>query len=187
MVIAYPTSDGFMPPPNSPVRDTADATAVIRKFKNLKLGDRSTSAEGGDVPGQMVITRQFERLDISGGSPGQMDNNSAQTTAAGRSRTSFRTKPIHTNFDLPIQCPAQPLYSLSELIDNFEDVFSVQDFEDDDLNGRYISLAMRSAKHKKAKKRTRTASKRLSKGPIRKKIGGVGRHRHNASHKRLPR
>ncbi|KAG6368158.1 hypothetical protein INS49_002359 [Diaporthe citri] len=134
MVTAIPTLGGLVPPPNSPVSDAADATVVIHKSKNLKIRDRSTSAEGGDVSDQMVITRQFKRLDISGGITGQMDNNSVQTTAAGGSHTRPRTKPIHTNFDLPIQRPAQPLYFPSESIGDSQNDLDKRNLEFDVLD-----------------------------------------------------
>lgn len=181
MVTADLPPDGFVPPQDFPVSDAADATTVTYKFENLKMSDHSASTEQCDVPDPMEITGQFKRLDISGSSPGQMDSNLAQNTAAGRSHiTRPRTKPFHVNFDLPIQHPDQPLKLPSESIGDSGDDFSERYFADDDHYGCIESLAMRSAMDKKGKKRTRISSKRLSKGPIRKKIGGVGRHRHNA-------
>ncbi|KAI7780924.1 hypothetical protein LA080_015383 [Diaporthe eres] len=41
MEISYPISDGFVPPQNSPVSVAAKVTAVIHKFKNLEIRDRS--------------------------------------------------------------------------------------------------------------------------------------------------
>lgn len=87
MVTANPAPDGFVPTQSPHVSDAADETAVIHKSKNLKICDRSTPAEEGGGPDSVLITRQFEGLDISGSSPGQMDNNSGQTTAVVRSHT----------------------------------------------------------------------------------------------------
>lgn len=185
METSYPTSDGFVPPQNSPVSVAAKVTAVIHKFKNLEIRDRSTSTDGDTVQDQMIITRQFQRLDLSGGSCAHMDTNSAQTTSAGGSHYRPLTKPVHINFDLPIQYPAQPLNLTSEPICDSQDDFSERIFADDGLDEWSESLAMRCAMHKKGKKRARNASKRLSKGPIRNKNGGVSRHRHNASRKSL--
>lgn len=143
----------------------------------------------GFVPSRndpMLITRQFRRLHISGGSPGQVGNNSAQITAAGRSHARPRTKPVHTHFEIPPQPPAQPLNWPSESIDGPEDDLGERHFEVDEFDEWSETLAMRSAMHKKGKGRTRTASKRLFKGPIRNKIGGVGRHRRNALRASLP-
>lgn len=85
IVTANTAPDGFVPTQNPHVCDAADETAVIHQFKDLKICDRSTPAEEGGGPDPVLITRQFKRLDISGGSPGQMDNNLGQTTAAVRS------------------------------------------------------------------------------------------------------
>lgn len=176
MVTENPASDGFVPPQNSPVRDVVDAMAATHKFKNLEIRDRSTPAEGGDAPDPMVITGQFERLDISGSSRTHMDNNSAQTTAAGRSHSHLRTKPVQKQFDPPIQHPAQP----SELFGDSEDDVTERYLTADQIDEWRESIA---AMQKKGKKRTKNASKRLSKGPIRNKIDGMDRHRQNASRK----
>lgn len=178
MVTADLPPDGFVPPQDFPVSDAADATTVTYKFENLKMSDHSASTEQCDVPDPMEITGQFKRLDISGSSPSQIDSNSAQNTTAAQSHTSSCTKPVHTDFDLSIQHPTQPLKLPSESIGHSEDDFSERYFADDDLHGW-------TAMDKKGKKRTGNASKRLSKGPIRKKTGGVGRHRHNSSRKSL--
>lgn len=176
MVTENPASDGFVPPQNSPVRDVVDAMAAMHKFKNLEIRDHSTPAEGGDAPGPMVITGQFERLDISSGSRTHMDNNSGQTTAAGRSHYHLRTETVQTNFDPPIQHPAQP----SEFFGDSEDDVTERYLTADKIDEWRESIA---AMHKKGKKRTKNASKRLSKGPIRNKIDGANRHRQNASRK----
>lgn len=45
MVIANSTPDGFVPTEDPHVSDAADETAVIQKFKNLKICDRSIFTE----------------------------------------------------------------------------------------------------------------------------------------------
>lgn len=185
METVYPTSDGSVPPQNSSVIVAAKVTAITHKFKNLEIRDSSTPADGDTIQDQMEITRQFKRLDISGGSCAHMDNNSAQTTAAGGSHYRPLAKPVHINFDLPIQQPAQPMELTSEPIGDSQDDSSDRCFADDGLDEWSESLAMRCAMHKEGKKRTRNARKRLFKGPIRNKNGGVSRHRHNTSRKSL--
>lgn len=180
MVTANPMPDGFVPTQDPPVRDAADETAVIHKFKNLQICDHSTSAEEGGGPDPMLITRQFKELDISGGH-GQMDNNSAEATAAMRSRTGDPlTMLSQIMFELENQNPETPFDLTADFIIDSEPDLSKPSFEVDDVDDWWES-AMRYAVPKWRKERTRTLRKRLSKGPIRNKVGGVSRHRHNAS------
>lgn len=181
MVTANPTPDGFVLTQNPPVSDAADETAVIHKFKNLKICDRSTSAEEGGGPDSVLLTRQFKGLNISGGSPGQTDNNSVQTTAAVRSHTHPNEILAQMIFELEVQNPETPFDLTPDFIGDSKHDFCERDFDFDDFDDWRESLAMMSALQRMGKKRTRTAGKRLSKGPIRNKIGGVSRHRHNAS------
>lgn len=184
MVSAKPAPDGFVPAENPHVNDAADESAVIHKFKNLKICDRSTPAEEGPggSPDPMFITRQFKRLDISGGGPGQMDNNSAQTIAAVRSHTDDPLTMLARIFGLETQRPETPFDLTANFIVDSEPNLSELKFEVDDVDDWTESLAVRRRAFEKWRKnRTRRiAGKRLSKGPIRNKIGGVSRHRHNA-------
>lgn len=185
MVTANPTPDGFVPTQKPHLSDAAGENAVIHKFKNLKIYDRSTFAEEGGGPDSVLLTRQFKGLDISGGSPGQTDNNSAQTTAAVRSHTHPREILAQMIIELEIQHPETPFDLPTNSIGSIEDDLREQAFEVDDFDDGKEYLAMRYAMQKRGKKRTRIAGKRLSKGPIRNKFGGVSRHRHNASHMNL--
>lgn len=181
MVTANPAPDGCVPTQNAPVSDAADETAVIHKFKNLKVCDRSTSAEEGGCPDSVLITRQFKGLDISGGSPGQMANNSAQTTTAVRSHTHPNEILAQMIFEIEIQNPETPFDLTADFIGDSKHDFCERDFDFDDFEDWRESLATMHALQRMGKKQTRTAGKRLSKGPIRNKIGGVSRQRHNAS------
>lgn len=179
MVSANPAPDGFVPAKNPHVNDAADETAVIHEFKSLKICDRSTSAEEGGSPDSLLITRQFKRLDISCGGPGQMDNNSAQTTAAVRSHTDDPLTMLAQIFELEVQRSETPFDLTADFIVDSEPDLSELVFEVDDVDDWTESLAVRRRAFEKwRKKRTRIAGKRLSKGPIRNKIGGVSRHRH---------
>lgn len=129
----------------------------------------------------MSIIMQFGRLDIGDGSPGQMNNNSAQITAGTRNYTGPLTKPVHLHFEIPSQPLAQPLNWPAESTGGPEDDLGEMELDVDESDDWRKSLAMMSAMHKKGKERARTARKRLSKGRMRNKIGGVGRHRHNTS------
>lgn len=203
METAISAPDGTVPPPNSPTSAAAEATAVTQKFKDLDLGIREhgsgfAGAVGDTVPTETTqrfrkffedtdpteITRRFKNLDISSRSPHQMGTNSAQSTAADSSHARPRPKPVHITLDIPTQDPGQPINLQSEPLGGYRGYFIEGNGEVDQLDGNDAwseSLAMRLAIHKTRTKHTRTASKRMSRGPIRNKVGGVSRHRHNIS------
>lgn len=186
MVIANPAPDGFVPTQNRHVSDAADETAVIQKFKDLKFCDRSTNTEEGGDPYSVLMTRQFEGLDISGSSPGQMDNESAQTTRAMTSHTDDPpTMLAQMIFGLEIHRPETPFDLTADFIVDSEPDLSELNFEVGDVDDWRQSLAVRCAFRKWRKKRTRIVGKRMYQGQIRNKIGGMSRHRHNASRMNL--
>lgn len=152
--------------------------------------ETGTPTLDGFMPPQndpMSLIMQFRRLDIGGGSPEQMSNNPAQIDAGTRKYTRPLTKPVHLHFEIPSQPLAQPLNWPAESTGGPDDDLGEMELDVDESDEWVESPAMRSAMHKKGKERTRTARKRLSKGPMRRnKIGGVGRHRHNTSRASLP-
>lgn len=83
-------------------------------------------------------------------------------------------------FELEIRHPETPFDLTAEFIVDSELDLNELNFEAGDVDD-WRESAMRYAVQKWRKKRTGIAGKRLSNGPTRNKIGGVSRHRHNAS------
>lgn len=132
-------------------------------------------------PDSVLMARQLKGLDISGGSPGQTDNNSAQATAAVRSRTHPGEMLAQMIFELEIQRPETPFDLTADFIVDSEPDLSELSFEVGDVDDWRESLAVSCAFQKWWKKRMRIAGKRLYQDQIWNRIGGVSRHRHNAS------
>lgn len=107
----------------------------------------------------MLITRQFKRLDVSGSSPGQMDNNWGQTTAAVRSHTDETPTMLAKIFELEIQRPETSFDLTADFIVDSESDLSELNFEVGDVNDRRQSLAVKCAFQKWREKRTRIAGK----------------------------
>lgn len=162
---------------------TAVVTTVTHKFKNLEIRDRSTISGQCDNYDPLSIIKPFESLDIGSGSPGQIGHNSVQTTAADSIRTSPPTNRIHTTIQRPNHHTVLHTDVSSNAIGSSQDDIDEQISEGPDLDEWTDCLAARKALFKERKRRIMAARKRLSRGPTRKKIGGVGRHRSARPHR----
>lgn len=165
-------ADGIVPPPNSPLGTAAEVTKVIHKFKNLEISN--LDGQGGIC--DLSITKQFESLDIGSGSPRHIGHNSVQTTVAESTRPRPHKNRVHT-IQRPIHHPALRLDVSPNSIGRSEDNLGERISEVTDLDEWIDCVTMRQAVFKEGKRRKTAARKRPSRGPTRKKIGGVSRHR----------
>lgn len=180
-----PMLDGIASSQHSFMSNVAQVTAVMYQFRNLGIDDQNAPSRSVGNPDLMEFTNRFKNLNFGGGSACHMDNNSRRTNAASSSHTNYETKPSDTIMSTPIthsfQNPIHLLNWPSKSTDWPEDDFNEQHPHLDEYCG---TLTMRLASNKQGKKWRRTGQgnssrKTLSRGPIRNKIGGVSRHRHN--------
>lgn len=180
-----PIPDGTVSSQHSVMSDVAQVTAVMYQFRNLGIDDENALSESVRNPDLMEFTNRFKNLTFGGGSACHMDNNSTRTNAARSSHTHHKTKPVDKIMKTPITHSFQNLVQLldwpSESTGESEDDLDEQDLHLDEYSG---ALTMRLASNKQSNRWMRLgkvngARKKLSRGPIKTKIGGVSRHRHN--------
>lgn len=171
------STPGNIVPHQDSLMDTAAVTAVIHKFKNLEIRDRGTFSGQCDIHDPVSIIKPFESLDIGSGCHRQIGHDSVLTTAAKSIRTRPHTKRVHITIQRPIRHPVMHPDISSNSIGGPEDDLSERNSGVPDLDEWTDCLKVRQAVSKKGKRRTMAARKSTSKGPTRKKIGGVRRHR----------